>query len=182
MGKLLLLILFSFSSASWAQHTHGDGEEHSEKVITTPEEVITTAEEVITTPEVITKPEVKTTTTISTSVMKPDETQEENQIVGDYKAETCEWAADMPRRIVQGPGCDKNGSKICVAYVVCDRKSGAGKFVRMSTCSESNCGIGDAQNCTKQLPYRSFKPDDESKSYPSDLIRKILIQSNSSQQ
>lgn len=92
----------------------------------------------------------------------------------NYKPESCVWASDLPRRIVKGPGCNTEGTKICVGYVVCDAKVGEGKFIRMSTCGASNCGESKAVECTKQQGYSSSKPKDESKESVSEILKVIL--------
>jgi hypothetical protein len=81
----------------------------------------------------------------------------ENPIV----PETCEWVRDTPRRIISVPGCGNNlpKKKACVGYVLCYQKSGL-KYVRMSTCSERNCGENDAVDCTKEIGYSSSKSAD----------------------
>lgn len=87
---------------------------------------------------------------------------------------SCRWSEDFPRRLVEGPGCNSKGNKICVGYVVCERARGAGKFVRMSTCSESNCGANDAVACTKQLNYKSAGPSEETRDFLSESDKAIL--------
>jgi hypothetical protein len=94
----------------------------------------------------------------------------------NYKAETCEWVSDLPRKIVYGPACGRSANRICTGYVVCEQKVGGGKFVRMSTCGPENCGgtKQDAINCTKQQNYFSRRPMDEAKHFASPKLKKIL--------
>ncbi len=99
----------------------------------------------------------------------------------NYKPESCVWAEDLPRRIVEGPGCNKTGNRLCVGFVVCEQKTGGAKFVRMSTCSSENCGDGAAVACTKQLGYGSRRPEDETKATVSDPIKDILTNKSSQQ-
>jgi hypothetical protein len=92
----------------------------------------------------------------------------------NLNANSCRWSEDFPRRLVEGPGCNSKGNKICVGYVVCERARGEGKFVRMSTCSESNCGANDAVACTKQLNYKSAGPSEETRDFLSESDKAIL--------
>lgn len=94
----------------------------------------------------------------------------------NYKAETCEWVSDLPRKIVYGPACGRSANRICTGYVVCEQKVGGGKFVRMSTCGPENCGgtKQDAINCTKQQNYFSRRPRDEAKHFASPKLKKVL--------
>lgn len=95
----------------------------------------------------------------------------------NYKSDTCKWVSDLPRKVVNGPGCGgKSRSRICTGYVVCEQKSGGGKFIRMSTCSPEHCGATDADavNCTKDQRYFSQKPAGESKLFMSPKLKKIL--------
>lgn len=95
----------------------------------------------------------------------------------NYKAETCKWVSDLPRKIVNGPGCGpKARSKICTGYVVCEQKEGGGKFIRMSTCGPDKCGgtDADAVRCTKDMGYFSQKPASESKLFMTPKLKKIL--------
>jgi hypothetical protein len=101
----------------------------------------------------------------------------------NYKAETCKWVSDLPRKIVNGPGCGgKSRSRICTGYVVCEQKQGGGKFIRMSSCGPDKCGSSDedAVKCTKDMSYYSQKPATESKLFMSPKLKKIL--SGSSEQ
>jgi hypothetical protein len=102
------------------------------------------------------KPEQKNTS---------DNTVDE-KIKKDYKrpsyiSSTCEWVEDIPRRVVMGPGCNSKNTKLCVGHVACERKDGGGKFIRVSTCSASNCGDNEASKCTSESGYSSKKPEDE---------------------
>lgn len=101
----------------------------------------------------------------------------------NYKAETCKWVSDLPRKVVNGPGCGgKSRSKICTGYVVCEQKTGGAKFIRMSTCGPDKCGSSDedAVRCTKDMSYFSQKPAGESKLFMSPRLKSIL--SGSSEQ
>lgn len=100
----------------------------------------------------------------------------------NYKPDTCEWVSDMPKRIAFGPGCGEGKKlKMCVGYVVCEQKEGEGKFIRMSTCSEGNCGEGKdaAVSCTKENGYGSRKPKDEVNFTVSATMQAIMIKDNS---
>jgi hypothetical protein len=95
----------------------------------------------------------------------------------NYRPDTCRWVEDLPRRIVNGPGCTSRGrSRICTGYVICDQIEGGGKFIRMSTCSTDKCGAsdGDAVRCTKDQGYFSEKPASEHKQFMSPKLKKIL--------
>lgn len=92
----------------------------------------------------------------------------------NYKPDSCVWAEDLPRRIVEGPGCNKAGNRLCVGFVVCEQKVGGAKFVRMSTCSSEHCVDGGAVACTKQMGYGSRRPEDVTKATVSDPIKDIL--------
>jgi hypothetical protein len=67
-----------------------------------------------------------------------------------YEA-NCEWS-DLPRKILRGPGCYSDGTRICSGYVKCKGKK---KYERLATCSESLCGDDQATACAKQLGYGS---------------------------
>jgi len=103
-----------------------------------------------------------------------EEPKEEVVDPRNYNSSTCVWASDMPRRIVQGPGCSTAGNQVCVGYVVCEQKTGGGKFIRMSTCGDENCGEGDAVACTKQGGYSSRKPKDETKNTVTKELKTFL--------
>jgi hypothetical protein len=129
-------------------------------------------------------PAEESTATPVVAVAALKTTQADDDTTANYRPETCKWAPDMPRRVVQGPGCDKDGSRLCVGYVVCQQKTGDGYFVRMSTCGAENCKAGDrfAQACTKQLPYRSRPASDETNQHPSQRIRDMLANPQASGQ
>ncbi len=77
------------------------------------------------------------------------------------KPETCEWSFDLPRRVIEIPGCSQNQrSSSCVGYVVCENTAGV-KLVRMSTCSANNCGENDAVACTKEGGFSSKNVGDD---------------------
>lgn len=94
----------------------------------------------------------------------------------NYKVETCKWVSDLPRKIVNGPSCGKTRSKICTGYVVCEQKTGGGKFIRMSTCGPDKCGGSDedAVKCTKDQGYWSAKPASETKLFMSKKLKETL--------
>lgn len=95
----------------------------------------------------------------------------------NYKAETCKWVTDLPRKVVNGPGCGpRSRSRICTGYVICEQKTGGGKFIRMSTCGADKCGSSDedAVRCTKDMGYYSQKPAGESKLFMSPKLKRIL--------
>lgn len=105
------------------------------------------------------------------------EENEDEKSPRNYKAETCRWVSDLPRKIVNGPGCSSKGrSLICTGYVVCEQKEGGGKFIRMSTCAADKCGASDADavRCTKDQRYFSLKPAGESKLFMTPKLKKIL--------
>lgn len=93
----------------------------------------------------------------------------------NYNASTCQWVKDMPRKIVHGPGCTTAGRvSMCTGYVVCEQKVGGGKFVRMSTCAASKCGINDAAACTGDKNYFSTRPEDEANHFVSPKLKQIF--------
>lgn len=101
----------------------------------------------------------------------PEQTEENSE--RDYKAETCEWVSDMPRRIVHSPGCStRSRNQLCVGHVVCEAKSSAAKFIRMSSCAADKCD--DAQACTKDQAYFSTQPDSEDKKFMSKRVRDLI--------
>lgn len=104
------------------------------------------------------------------------EENEDEKSPRNYDPETCEWAKDLPRRVVYGPSCGKNMTRICTGHVVCNQKFGGAKFVRMSTCGPEHCGgsARDAINCTKQNGYFSRKAKDESKEFMSQKVKKVI--------
>jgi hypothetical protein len=116
-----------------------------------------------------TTPEVETTPVVV-------EEEDDEKSPRNYKAETCKWVSDLPRKIVNGPSCGKTRSQICTGYVVCEQKVGGGKFIRMSTCGPGKCGATDADavNCTKDQGYWSKKPASESKLFMSKKLKDIL--------
>ena len=122
----------------------------------------------VVTPEV--KPEVKP----EEKPVVPTENEDE-QSPKNYKAETCKWVNDLPRRIHVGPGCGgKSRSRMCTGYVVCEQKVGGGKFIRQSTCAADKCGEGDAVACTKDQYFFSTKPSDMEKQFVSPKLKEIL--------
>jgi hypothetical protein len=95
----------------------------------------------------------------------------------NYKPETCRWVTDLPRKVVNGPGCGpKQRSKMCTGYVSCEQKQGGAKFIRMSTCSADKCGSSDedAVRCTKDMGYYSMRPQGESKLFMTPSLKKVL--------
>lgn len=95
----------------------------------------------------------------------------------NFRSDTCKWVTDLPKKIVNGPGCSLNSrSRICTGYVICDQKSGGGKFIRMSTCRPDYCGNTqrDAVNCTEDKRYFSEKPWGEEKMFMSPKLKEIL--------
>lgn len=124
--------------------------------------------------------EVKVETKPEENVVEENEDEKNPR---NYKAETCRWVTDLPRKIVNGPGCSSKGrSLICTGYVVCEQKEGGGKFIRMSTCGADKCGGSDedAVRCTKDQRYFSQKPSGETKLFMTPRVKKIL--SGSSEQ
>ncbi len=109
---------------------------------------------------------------------------EDQQSPGNYDASTCEWSSDMPRRIVNGPGCANNSrTRMCTGWVICKQKNSEAKFVRMSTCHPRFCQAGKemAVKCTKDLRYFSTKPSDEEKIFATPRVRRVLKSSTSEQ-
>lgn len=105
------------------------------------------------------------------------EASDDEKTPRNYKPETCRWVNDLPRKIVNGPGCGpKNRSKICTGYVICEQKEGGAKFIRMSTCSPDKCGGSDedAVKCTKDMGYYSMKPQGEEKLFMTPELKKVL--------
>lgn len=119
------------------------------------------------------KPEVE----VKKEEVKVVEENEDEKNPRNYKAETCRWVSDLPRKIVNGPGCGPKGrSRICTGYVVCEQKEGGGKFIRMSSCGADKCGSSDADavRCTKDQGYFSQRPASESKLFMTPRLKKIL--------
>lgn len=105
------------------------------------------------------------------------EVSDDEKTPRNYKPETCRWVNDLPRKVVNGPGCGpKNRSMICTGYVICEQKQGGAKFIRMSTCAADKCGASDedAVRCTKDMGYYSMKPKGEAKLFMSPELKKIL--------
>ena len=91
----------------------------------------------------------------------------------NFDANSCQWVEDMPRKIHEAPGCGRGRTtKICVGYVVCDRKNGGGKFIRSSTCSEENCS--DAKECTKDRHFWSRPAAENDQKYLHRDIRNLI--------
>src|SRR5690606_9612243 len=141
------------------------------------------------------KPEVKPEekpeeekTEVKPEEEKPEEKKEEDQeeeleqfndeeFPKNYDPKTCEWVEDMPRKIVYGPSfCSRQAVQICTGYVVCERKKGGGKFVRMSSCSPKNCDRSkeSAVACTLEQAYYSRRPEDERNHFVSPELKKVL--------
>lgn len=117
-----------------------------------------------------------TTPEVDNTPVTVEEEGDDEKSPRNYKAETCKWVTDLPRKIVNGPSCGKTRSQICTGYVVCEQKTGGGKFIRMSTCGPGKCGASDADavNCTKDQGYWSKKPASESKLFMSKKLKDIL--------
>lgn len=99
---------------------------------------------------------------------------EDEKDPSNFVAESCEWVTDLPRRVSYLPSCGNKG--VCNGYVVCDRKKGGGKFVRLSTCGPENCGGNktDAVKCTKQGGYRSKKAKGETHEFVSEKLKRMF--------
>ena len=104
---------------------------------------------------------------------------------GNFLPETCKWVTDLPRKVINIPGCpDKDGktkqNNMCTGYVVCDQKDkfGSGKFVRMATCRKQFCLDGDeqAKNCVAQKNYSSEVPKDLERESVSDFLMNELVE------
>lgn len=88
-----------------------------------------------------------------------------------YDVSTCQWANDLPRKIVSLPSCGSSVAQkrnACVGHVICNSKvkteSGQivdKKFIRVSTCSSGNCGKSSADECTREKGYSSKAPSEE---------------------
>ena len=112
------------------------------------------------------------------------EENEDEKSPRNYVADSCRWVSDLPRKIVNGPGCGPKGrSRICTGYVVCDQKEGGGKFIRMSSCRAERCGPSDADavRCTKDQGYFSERPAGEEKLFMTPRLKKILSSGASEQ-
>lgn len=121
------------------------------------------------TPETPERPETPVTT--------DDSVNEDENSPRNYKSVTCKWVNDLPRKIVNGPGCNsRSRSRMCTGYVVCEQKEGGGKFVRMSTCRAQYCGGSDedAVRCTKDMAYFSEKPPGETKMFVTPRVKNLL--------
>lgn len=91
----------------------------------------------------------------------------------NFDADSCAWVEDMPRKVHEAPGCGRGRTtKLCVGYVVCNRTSGGGKFIRASTCGENNCG--DAVACTKDAHYWSSPASESDQKYIHRDIRDLI--------
>ncbi len=92
--------------------------------------------------------------------------QTPNTQLRTIKPETCKWVTDLPRRIINAPGCTAGArNRICTGFVSCDRSEGEGKFIRLSTCRSEFCGSGDenAVRCTQDMNFSSSRPSDETR-------------------
>lgn len=105
----------------------------------------------------------------------PDENEDEESPL-NFNPDSCQWVNDLPRKVVSGPGCGKGPTRICTGYVICDQKTGGGKFIRMSTCGPEHCGgsAKDAVSCTKQPTYFSRKAKNEDKEFISSKLKKVI--------
>jgi hypothetical protein len=119
------------------------------------------------------KADAQTSEAPKTEVMDDDD----EKTPRNYNAETCKWVTDLPRKVVNGPGCGpKSRSQMCTGYVICEQKQGGGRFIRMSTCSADKCGgtDEDAVRCTKDMGYYSKKAKEENKLFMTPKLKKIL--------
>lgn len=66
----------------------------------------------------------------------------------------CDWSDSFPRKILHGPGCKSEGTRICAGYVSC--KSNGRQIDRLATCSDTLCGEGQATQCALQKGYGSM--------------------------
>jgi hypothetical protein len=97
----------------------------------------------------------------------------------NYDPETCEWVSDLPRKVVNLPGCrDNKNNNICTGYVQCNQKEkfGSGKFIRLATCEKKLCvdGKAKAQDCVKQEGFSSYAPKGIKNESVSDLMMSEL--------
>lgn len=116
---------------------------------------------------------VETSPTIE-EVVSPIRDQEElEDKFTSFDADTCEWVQDMPRKIHEAPGCGRaKTTKICVGYVVCNRKEGEGKFIRASTCGDENCS--DPVACTKDKHFWSSPASENDQKYLGRDIQNLI--------
>jgi hypothetical protein len=63
--------------------------------------------------------------------------------------EECRWDLTRPPRIIEGPGCQASGARLCRGMVICKN------YTRLATCSENFCQINTATACSKQQGYGS---------------------------
>jgi hypothetical protein len=122
-----------------------------------------------TTPTAPTEPTAPTAPTAPTEQTSPSTLAASNQegvadIYANYNPATCEWVADLPRRIHSLPGCGSGPNNVrqaCVGYVICDATNASiGKFVRTASCSPEHCGNSsqDAVACVRDRGYSSRNP------------------------
>jgi hypothetical protein len=102
----------------------------------------------------------------------------------NIRPDTCKWVGDLPRRIINAPGCTTGTrNRICVGFVSCERSEGSGKFVRLSTCRAEYCGASDqdAVRCTQDMNFSSSRPSDEIRDTVSPQLNERLSSGGSRQ-
>ncbi len=78
--------------------------------------------------------------------------------------DSCKWVTDLPRRIINSPGCTASTrNRICTGFVSCEQRQGGARLIRLSTCRAEHCGNGDANavSCTKDMSHSSSRPSPE---------------------
>jgi hypothetical protein len=93
----------------------------------------------------------------------------------NIKPETCKWVSELPRRIINAPGCSASTrNRICTGFVSCVQRAGGVRLVRLSTCRAEHCGNGDenAVRCTQDMGYSSSRPQGETRDTVSPDFRR----------
>lgn len=94
-----------------------------------------------------------------------------------YDPASCQWTADLPRKLHSAPGCTRSSTnQICVGYVVCNARTGGGKFVRTATCGADKCGSSEAVACVNDRAHYSAKPEESVGRYMSDRVRSRVLE------
>ncbi len=93
------------------------------------------------------------------------------------KAETCKWVNDLPRRLINSPGCTASTrNRICTGFVSCEQAQGGARLTRLSTCRAEHCGNGDenAVRCTQDMGYSSTRPSGETRDTVSPELNQTI--------
>jgi hypothetical protein len=91
--------------------------------------------------------------------------QASSQLRG-LKPESCKWVSELPRRIINAPGCTTGSrNRICTGFVRCEQRGGGPRLIRLSTCRAEYCGASDqdAVRCTEDPGYSSSRPQGETR-------------------